>query len=223
MEIQFGEGGDDSKAFVHDLLAAYIKYAERLGLTFELLSSSQGHAVAKFSGTGVWKAFQHEPGKHCVQRCPATEKKSRRHTSMVSVAVLSIPQKLGLQQLPAEEIEVKTQGGSGPGGQHQNKTDSAVRMTHGPTGLQVFINGRDQQRNRREALRILAAKVYENHKRQHDAAYDASRKSQMKGGGRGDKVRTYNFINFRVVDHRLRKKTKQIKRIMKGEFDLLFD
>lgn len=219
VEIQFGEGGDDSKVFVHDLLATYMKYAERLRLSSELLGSSPGHVIAKFSGSGVWKAFQHEPGKHCVQRCPPTEKSGRRHTSVVSVAVLPLPQKLDFQTLAAEEVEVKTQGGSGPGGQHQNKTASAVRMTHKATGLQVFINGRDQHRNRREALRILTAKVYEHLQGQHDAEYGTERKSQMKGGGRGDKIRTYNFIERRVVDHRLGKKTKQIKQIMKGELE----
>lgn len=140
---------------------------------------------------------------------------------MVSVAVLPIPTRLSLESLPDDELVVKSQGGSGPGGQHQNKTDSAVRMTHKPTGLQVFINGRDQQRNRREARRILTAKVYDYFQRQHNAAYDAERRKQIGDGGRGDKVRTYNFINSRVVDHRLGRKTKQIKRVMKGELDLL--
>jgi peptide chain release factor 1 len=223
VEIQFGEGGDDSKTFVHELLATYCKYAERCCLTFELLGSTNGHVVVRFAGKNVWKAFQHESGKHCVQRFPPSEKKGRRHTSMISVAVLPLPPKLALSSLPNDELEVKTQGGSGPGGQHQNKTDSAVRMTHKPTGLQVFINGRDQQRNRREALRILTAKVCERLQSQQAAAYDAKRKSQMGSGGRGDKIRTYNFIDSRVVDHRLGKKTKQIKRVMKGELDLLLD
>lgn len=222
MEIQFGEGGDDSKAFVHELLAAYRKYAERCGLSSKLLSSSDGHVVVRFAGRDVWRAFQHEPGKHCVQRCPPSEKKGRRHTSLVSVAVLPLPPKLDLQSLPDDELDVKTQGGSGPGGQHQNKADSAVRMTHRPTGLQVFINGRDQHRNRREALRILTAKVYEQYRAEQTAEYDTERKTQMGNGGRGDKIRTYNFIDARVVDHRLGRRSKQIKRIMKGEFDLLF-
>ncbi len=221
MEIQSGEGGDDAKAFVHELLAAYRRYAERSRLSSKLLSASNGHVVAKVTGKNVWKAFQHERGKHCVQRCPPSEKKGRRQTSVVSVAILPLPPKLNLQSLPDDELDVKTQGGSGPGGQHQNKADSAVRMTHKPTGLQVFINGRDQHRNRREALRILTAKVYEQYHAQQSAEYGTERRNQMGNGGRGDKIRTYNFIDSRVVDHRLGRRTKQIKRIMKGDFGIL--
>ena len=114
------------------------------------------------------------------------------------MAVLPLPPRFNFHPLPNDELEVKTQGGTGPGGQHQNKTDSAVRMKHKPTGLQVFINGRDQQRNRREALRILTVKVYEQYHVKQAAAYGAERKTQMGSGGRGDKTRTYNFIDSRV-------------------------
>jgi peptide chain release factor 1 len=188
------------------------------------LTSEDGHVVVKFTGRDAGKLFRHEPGKHCVQRVPPTEKKGRRHTSMVSVAVLPMPPDNDPVPLPDDELEIKTQSGHGPGGQHQNKTASAVRMTHRPTGLQVFINGRDQHSNRREALRILTARVNEHLAEQRNEEYAQLRKSQRDGGGRGNKVRTYNFIGEgRVVGHRLGVKTRKVKEVMKGRFELLFE
>ncbi len=144
------------------MFAAYLKYAEHLKLKSELLDASDGHITAKFTGAGVWDAFKNEAGKHVIQRCPPTERSGRRHTSVVAVAVLSLPPDKGYKPLPEDELDIKTQNGHGPGGQHQNKTQSAVRMVvHKPTGLQVFINGRDQHGNRAEALRILTARVNE--------------------------------------------------------------
>jgi len=126
-------------------------------------------------------------------------------------------------RIPESEIDVKTQGGHGKGGQHQNVTDSAVRMRHVPTGLQVFINGRDQHQNRREALRILTAKVSDFYRSQQNDEYGKMRKGQLGDAGRGgDKVRTYNFIQSRAVDHRTGRKTSEVWRVIgKGEFDLL--
>jgi peptide chain release factor 1 len=223
LEVRSGEGGDDSKLFVHELAAAYIKYAQSKGLKPDQIAVADGHLVLKVSGSGVWQTFRNEPGKHCVQRCPPTERNSRRHTSIVVVAVLPLPDEASDDPLDQRDVDVKTQGGSGPGGQHQNKTDSAVRMTHRPTGIQVFINGRDQQRNRRDALRILTAKVNERFDLSQTAQYAAKRKDQIGDGGRSNKVRTYNFVDSRVVDHRLRKRTKQIKQVMKGHLDLLLE
>jgi len=134
---------------------------------------------------------------------------------------LPLPPEHDLKPIPDSELEVKTQGGHGPGGQHQNNTDSAVRMTHKPTGLQVFINGRDQHSNRREAKRILTARVNELRQADEQESYNAKRKAQWGGGGRTGKIRTYNFIKSRVTDHRLNKKTRQIDKVMKGRFDLL--
>jgi peptide chain release factor 1 len=180
--------------------------------------------VVKFTGRGAGRLFRHEPGKHCVQRVPPTEKNGRRHTSMVTVAVLPMPPDNGPRPLPDDELEVRTQPGHGPGGQHQNKTASAVRMTHRPTGLQVFINGRDQHSNRREALRILTARVNEHLAEQRNEEYARLRNQQRDGGGRGNKVRTYNFIGGgRIVDHRLGVKTYKVREVMKGRFDLLFE
>lgn len=164
--------------------------------------------------------FENEPGKHVVQRVPPTESKGRFHTSIVSVAVLPLykEEKLLLKE---EELEIKTQRGHGKGGQHQNKTDSAVRAKHIATGLHVFINGRDQSQNKREAIQILTAKVSQFYRQQQRDQYDSNRKIQLDGGGRANKIRTYNFKDSRVVDHRLSRKTSQLKQVMKGHFDLL--
>jgi peptide chain release factor 1 len=220
VEIQFGEGGEDSKNFVHELFSAYTKYAESLKIKSEVLHSSKGHVIGLFKGKNVGKAFKHESGKHCCQRVPQTEGKGRRHTSVVSVAVLPLPDKT-VPLLKESEVEITTTKGTGPGGQHKNKTESAVRVKHLPTKIRVFIDGRDQHSNKREALRILTARVNEFYRSQKQSTYDSKRKKQMGGGKRGDKIRTYNFIKRRVVDHRLGTKTSKVKNIMKGEFGLL--
>ena len=155
-----------------------------------------------------------------MQRVPPTEIKGRRHTSYLSVAVLPIIN-VAEKPLDASEIEIKTQGGHGPGGQHQNRRDSAVRMTHLPTGIQVFINGRSQHANRAEALRILTARVRDHEQQAADANYRSLRKSQFGSTGRGNKIRTYNYVKDRAVDHRTGKKTRVRRVIEKGEFDLL--
>jgi peptide chain release factor 1 len=207
--------------FVHELLGVYVKWAASKSLSGEILLSTEGHVVAKFAGPNVWDAFKHEGGKHCVQRVPPTESNGRRHTSMVSVAVLPIPEERTLKPLPENEIEVTCQTGHGPGGQHQNKTASAVRMVHKPTKLMVFINGKDQHANRREALKILTAKVRSQEHEKVSQAYNDQRKAQLGTGGRGDKIRTYNFIDSRAVDHRTGKKTGNLKGLMKGDLSLL--
>jgi peptide chain release factor 1 len=207
--------------FAHDLFSAYLKYAKSCGLRPELLASSNGHFSAKITGPGAWEAFKREGGKHCVQRVPPTEKSGRRQTSYLTVGVLPVPREAEVE-IPQSEIDIMTQRGHGKGGQHQNKRDSAVRMRHIPTGLQVFINGRDQHANRREAFRILTAKVNDHYRARHDAEYGKLRADQMADQGRGNKIRTYNFINSRAVDHRTGKKTSKVwKVIERGEFGLL--
>lgn len=199
-----------------------MRYSRSLGFKDELLRSDFGHFVAKLWGEGVGNAFKNEPGKHCVQRIPPTEANGRKQTSIVVVGVLPIKDDSRFEPLKEEELETITQNGGGPGGQHQNKTASAVRMRHKPTGVSVFINGRDQHSNKREALKILTAKVNEIRLAEIDADYAAIRKAQMGDGGRSSKIRTYNFMESRVVDHRLGTKTGNVKGVMKGEFSLLF-
>jgi peptide chain release factor 1 len=198
-----------------------VKYAESLKIKSEILHSSTGHIVGIFKGKDVGKAFKYESGKHCCQRVPPTESNGRRHSSTVSVAVLPLPDRT-VSPLNESEVEITTTKGSGPGGQHRNKTESAVRVKHTPTKIQVFIDGRDQHTNKREALRILNAKVQEFYLKEKKSTYNSNRKKQMGRGSRSDKVRTYNFIKNRAVDHRLGIKTGKVKNvIVKGEFQLL--
>ena len=204
------------------MLAAYAKYAKSLNLRAELLHSSFGHKIVQISGLDAVKAFENETGKHIVQRIPPTESKGRRQTSVISVAVLSLPPEKDEKPLNINEVEITTQRGHGKGGQHQNKTDSAVRMSHKPTGFKVFINGRDQHSNKRDALRILTARVNEHYNEKNDAEYGKLRKTHLGDGGRGDKRRTYNFLESRCVDHILGTKTSNMKEIMKGNFGLLW-
>ena len=228
MEIHPGEGGTDSKLFVSDLLSVYQKYSQIKNLKTELLSEENGHVLLKVMGKNVWDAFKHEPGKQVVQRVPPTERSGRWQTSVISVAVLPLPPENKLEQLDPKDLEIIFQTGhQKAGGQNVNRIKSACRMTHKPTGLTVFINGRDQGQNRKEALHILTAKVNQVRHQKISGDYNSLRENQMKGGGklggRGDKVRTYNFIKKRVVDHRLGVKTSNIKEVMKGNLSLLLD
>jgi len=177
--------------------------------------------MARIWGKGAGRAFRHEPGKHCVQRIPPTESKGRKQTSFVSVAVLPLPPEVDVK-IADNDLEIEAVNLGGKGGQHQNKTMSGCRMTHIPTGIKVVINGRDFHSNVREARRIIQGRVYEQAKEAADSEYAAYRKEQLQGGHRSGKIRTYNFMESRVVDHRLDTKTGNVKGIMKGEFDLLF-
>jgi peptide chain release factor 1 len=222
IDIQFGEGGKDSKMFVDDLTSAYIKYSLFCGLKVDILATSDGHKTISVKGKNAWMAFKNEPGKHVVQRIPPTESKGRRHTSTISVAVLRMNHIVS-KPLQDKDIEIQTQRGSGPGGQHRNKTDSCVRAIHKPTGLKVCIDGRSQLYNKQEAIRILTAKVRDIEIERQKSKDSKSRTSQMGQGKRSGKVRTYNFIHGRVVDHILGLKTSKIDSIMKGRFDILFN
>lgn len=178
--------------------------------------------MAKIKGTAAGKAFQNEPGKHVVQRVPPTESKGRRHTSTVSVAVLPMPKDI-VVSIPESDLKVEAVNLGGCGGQHCNRTLSGCRITHLPSGLQATINGRDYHSNEREARAVIAARVYEKEKSEVDAEYGAYRREQMQGGHRSGKLRTYNWIKSRVVDHRLGTKIGDVKSILeKGQFEKLF-
>lgn len=189
-----------------------------------MLHDSDGHKILQIKGPGAGKAFQHEGGKHCVQRIPETESKGRKQTSIVSVGILPIKKETGDEELRESDLEITFQTGKqGAGGQNVNKVASAVRMKHVPTGMTVFINGRDQHKNKEEARKILTQRVNDEKRAKTNAEYASFRKAQMGNGSRSDKIRTYNFMESRVVDHRLGTKTHNVKAIMKGEFDILFN
>lgn len=167
--------------------------------------------------------FNNEVGKHCIQRVPPTERNGRKQTSIVTVSVMPLPPENTLKALPDHELEIKCQtGNKKAGGRNVNCVNSGVRMKHIPTGLSVFINGRDQWQNKREALRILTTKVHELLFGNALSDYNEVRKCQRNGGGRGEKIRTYNVLESRVVDHRTGKKLRDVDLILrKGRFDLL--
>jgi peptide chain release factor 1 len=221
VEIRHGEGGDDSKNFVDELFSAYLKYCRFLGLKSELLYSGEGYKAAKITGQDVGKHFAHEAGKHICQRIPETETKGRKHTSVVSVAVLPLRKDVS-EVLAEQDLKIEAVNLGGSGGQHQNRTLSGCRITHLPTKLQAVINGRSYHSNEKEARKVLAARVYDLRKQQADDEYAALRRDQIQGGGRSGKLRTYNFMNSRVVDHVLGTKTGDIKGVMKGNFQRLF-
>lgn len=221
LELQFGEGGDDSKLFVDELFSAYLKYIKILNFKAELLESSEGHIIASVKGDNVGQKFQYEGGQHCCCRIPVTESKGRKQTSFIKVGILPIRNQ-NYEPINSSDLEITAQTGrQKAGGQNVNKVASAIRVKHIPTGISVFINGRDQYNNKQDALRIIAARVESFYKKEADSEYAKLFNEIMPDGNRGNKVRTYNFINSRVTDHRLGKKSNNIKAIMKGNFDLI--
>ena len=179
--------------------------------------------MLKVTGKGSGKAFEFETGQHVVQRIPPTEHNGRKQTSVISVAVLPLPPEHTIKPLPQNELEITPTKGTGPGGQNKNKVESAIRAKHKPTGIEVFIDGRDQFKNKCFAIRILTVKVNELYNNKKQADYNANRKEKLGNGGRGSKIRTYNFLESRVADHRTGKKTSNIKEVMKGNFSLILN
>lgn len=222
-EIQAGEGGEDSKLFALDLTNAYIKYARKKQLLVELILEARGKYALHITGPLAFERFKLEGGKHTVQRVPPTERHSRRQSSSISVAVSPIKDNLMVKPLKDNEIRIETKRGSGPGGQHRNKTESAVRMTHVPTGLSVTIDSRDQHANKRLALKILTSKVFDIELSKQHTEFSSIKKVQFGGMGRSDKIRTYNFIDNRATDHRSNIKTSKLAEIMNGQFDIFYN
>jgi peptide chain release factor 1 len=230
LEIRAGTGGDESALFAGDLIRMYSRYAERHGWRVEVVSQSQGEhggfkeIIAKISGQGAYSRLKFESGGHRVQRVPATETQGRIHTSACTVAVMPEADEIGEVVLNPAELRVDTFRASGAGGQHINKTDSAVRVTHLPTGIVVECqDDRSQHKNKAQALSVLAARIKDKQLRERQAKEAATRKSLIGSGDRSERIRTYNFPQGRVTDHRINLTLYKIDQIMDGDMDDLIN
>ena len=226
LEIRAGTGGDESALFAGDLLRMYTRYAERQGWRCELVSESEGEVggykevVVRIVGDGAYGKLKFESGGHRVQRVPATETQGRIHTSACTVAALPEPDEAQAVQINPADLRIDTFRASGAGGQHINKTDSAVRVTHLPTGIVAECqDDRSQHRNKAKALQVLAARIQEAERSARAAKEAATRKGLIGSGDRSDRIRTYNFPQGRATDHRINLTLYKLGFVMEGELD----
>jgi peptide chain release factor 1 len=225
LEIRAGTGGDEAALFAGDLFRLYVKYAEKKGLTVDTVEASETgiggykNVVALIEGKGAYSHFKYEAGVHRVQRVPATEASGRIHTSTVTVAVMPEVDEVDVRIDPAD-LRIDTFCSSGAGGQSVNTTKSAVRITHIPTGVVVTCQDeRSQLKNRNKAMRTLRARIVEAEREKQEAEIAQSRKSQVGTGERSEKIRTYNFPQNRVTDHRVGVTLHKLDLVMEGELD----
>ncbi len=224
VEIRAGTGGDESALFAADLLRMYTRYAESQGWRSEIMSESVSElggykeVVVRIEGDHVYGALKFESGGHRVQRVPATETQGRIHTSACTVAVLAEPDEAEAVKINPADLRIDTFRASGAGGQHINKTDSAVRITHLPTGIVAECqDGRSQHSNKAQALKVLTARIQEKDRAERAAKDAAERKSLIGSGDRSDRIRTYNFPQGRLTDHRINLTLYKLLAIMEGE------
>ena len=224
MEIRAGTGGDESALFAADLLRMYTRYAERQGWKTEIMSESPSElggykeVVLRLEGDGVYGQLKYESGGHRVQRVPATETQGRIHTSACTVAVLAEPDEQEAIKINPADLRIDTYRASGAGGQHINKTDSAVRITHIPTGIVAECqDGRSQHSNKAQALKVLTARIHEKDRSERAAKDAAERKGLIGSGDRSDRIRTYNFPQGRWTDHRINLTLYKLLFIMEGD------
>ncbi|MEK1896742.1 MAG: peptide chain release factor 1 [Rhizobium sp.] len=228
LEIRAGTGGSEAALFAGDLFRMYERYAAARGWKVEVLSSSEGEAggfkeiIATITGKGVFAKLKFESGVHRVQRVPETEAGGRIHTSAATVAVLPEAEEIDIEVRP-EDIRIDTMRSSGAGGQHVNTTDSAVRITHLPTGIVVTSSEKSQHQNRAKAMQVLRSRLYDAERQRADSERSADRKNQVGSGDRSERIRTYNFPQGRVTDHRINLTLYKLDRMMVGEIDEVVD
>ena len=224
LEIRAGTGGEEAALFAADLARMYQRLAEPRGWRWELVEATPTELggyrelVAEVTGRGVFAALKFESGVHRVQRVPETESSGRIHTSAATVAVLPEAEDVDID-VPAQDIRIDTMRASGAGGQHVNTTDSAVRITHLPTGIVVTSSEKSQHQNRARAMQVLRARLYDLERQRRDAARAADRKEQVGGGDRSERIRTYNFPQGRLTDHRIGLTLYKLDQVMQGDLD----
>ncbi|GAC1044183.1 peptide chain release factor 1 [Rhizobium sp. No.120] len=228
LEIRAGTGGSEAALFAGDLFRMYERFAASNGWKVEVLSASEGEAggfkeiIATISGKGVFSRLKFESGVHRVQRVPETEAGGRIHTSAATVAVLPEAEEIDIEIRP-EDIRIDTMRSSGAGGQHVNTTDSAVRITHLPSGIVVTSSEKSQHQNRAKAMQVLRSRLFDMERQRADSERSADRKSQVGSGDRSERIRTYNFPQGRVTDHRINLTLYKLDRMMEGEIDEVVD
>ena len=230
LEVRAGTGGDEAALFAGDLLRMYTRYAERQRWKVEIVSASESdlggykEVIARIAGQGAYAKLKFESGGHRVQRVPATETQGRIHTSACTVAVMPEADELAEVAINPADLRIDTFRASGAGGQHINKTDSAVRITHVPSGIVVECqDDRSQHRNKAQAMSVLAARIHDQQVRARQSAEAATRKSLVGSGDRSERIRTYNFPQGRVTDHRINLTLYRLDAVMEGELDELVD
>ena len=228
LEIRPGTGGEEAALFAGDLLRMYQRYAEKRGWRFEVLEQQMSdlggikELTAHVQGEGVFARLKYESGVHRVQRVPETEAGGRIHTSAATVAVLPEAEEVDID-IPASDIRIDTMRSSGAGGQHVNTTDSAVRITHLPSGIVVTSSEKSQHQNRAIAMQVLRARLYEMERERADRERAAERKAQVGSGDRSERIRTYNFPQGRMTDHRINLTLYALPQIMGGDLDEVID
>ena len=223
LEIRAGTGGDEASLFAGDLFRMYSRYADLHGWTVDILSASEGTAggfkevVAEVQGRGVFARLKYESGVHRVQRVPDTETQGRIHTSAATVAVLPEAEEVDVA-INEADLKIDTMRAQGAGGQHVNKTESAIRLTHLPTGIVVFMQEeRSQHRNRHKAMGVLRSRIFDLQRQKLDGERAADRKAQVGSGDRSERIRTYNFPQGRLTDHRINLTLYKLEKIITGE------